>query len=199
MIEINLLPEELRSGVIKPGKSAAVSSAGKPGPQQLILIILLVFALLIIAHIVFVFLGVTQFIQLSALKSKWERSTLEGKALEDFKSEYALLFGNSQEMQRILNERINWAEKLNKLSLVLPPGVWFEAISASGKEFQLRGKVVSLSKEEFSLIRQLMDALKNDANFFKDFSALELSAVQKGLIGEYEVADFILIGTLKEK
>ncbi len=197
MIEINLLPEELRNRVIKPVKPAIVSSGAKAGPQRLILIIPLVFAVLIIAHIVFIFLGITQPVQLRVLKSRWERSSPERKALEDFNCEYKLLSGDSQETQRLLNERINWAEKLNKLSLALPPGVWFEAILVSGKEFQLRGKVISLSKEEVSLIRQLIDALKNDLNFFKGFNTLELSSAQKATIAEYEVLDFTLLGTLK--
>ena len=199
MIEINLLPEELRNRIIKPVKSAIASSGIKGAPQQLILVIPMIFALLIIAHIILAFLGITRSAQLSVLKGKWERSALERKAWEDFNTEYTLLSGDSQEIQRLSNERICWSEKLNKLSLVLPPGVWFEAVLVSGKEFQLHGKVVSLSKEEVSLIRQLMDALKNDANFFKDFNTLELSAVQKGLIGEYEVAGFTLVGTLRGK
>ncbi|PIP18831.1 MAG: hypothetical protein COT38_01425 [Candidatus Omnitrophica bacterium CG08_land_8_20_14_0_20_41_16] len=199
MIEINLLPEELRNRIIKPVKSATAGSGVKAGPRQLILIIPLVFAVLLIAHTVFIFLGIIQSVQLSSLKDRWGKLAPEKKALEDFNSEYTLLSGDSQEIQRLLNERIKWAEKLNKLSLALPPGVWFEAISASGKEFQLRGKVVSLSKEEVSLIRQLIDALKNDANFFKGFNTLELSAVEKGAIGGYEVSDFTLIGTLKGK
>jgi Tfp pilus assembly protein PilN len=200
MIKINLLPEELRDKVIKPVKPAvAVSSATKPGLKELILVIPLVFVLLIIGHIVFVFLGMAQSSQLNALKGRWERMAPERKALENFNSEYALLSDDSREMQRLLNDRVNWAEKLNKLSLVLPSGVWFNVILATNKDFSLGGSVVSLDKQEVSLLKQLIDSLKNDPSFFKDFNTLELGSIQKRTIGKFEVTDFTLIGTLKVK
>lgn len=198
MIEINLLPEELRNRVVKPVKSSQpVRVVSKAGPQQLILLIPLVFIVLIIAHIVIVFLGATRSSELNALKAKWEQMSLQRKALEDFNNENMLYSGNSKDIQKFLNERINWAEKLNKLSLILPPGIWFESISVSGKAFNLRGKVVSLTKEEVSLIRNFVDELKNKPDFIKSFNSLELSSIQKEVIGGYEVADFILTGVLK--
>ena len=198
MIEINLLPEELRNRVVKPVKiKRSVSVRAKPGPQQLILLIPLIFALLIAVHIIIVFLGVTRSFQLSSLKGKWERMLPERKTWEDFNNEYMLYSGDSQDMQKLLNERINWAEKLNRLSLILPSGIWFEAISVSGKAFQLHGKVVSLTKEEVSLLRNFIDDLKNRPGFIKNFNSLELSSIQKETIGGYEVADFNLVGTLK--
>ena len=198
MIEINLLPEELRNRVVKPVKEAQpVKSSAKPGAQQLILLIPLVFAVLIIAHIIIVLLGVTRSSQLNTLKNKWERMSPERKILEDFNNEHLLYSGDSKEIQKLVNERINWAEKLNKLSLILPSGLWFEAISVSGKAFNLRGKAVSLTKEEVSLLRNFIDNLKSKPNFIKNFNSLELSSIQKETIGGYEVVDFNLVGSLK--
>lgn len=197
MIEINLLPEELRNRVVKPVKSEAVKVGAKPGVQQLILLIPLIFAVLITVHIVIVFSGVIQSSQLNVLKGKWERMLPERKLLEDFNNEHMLYSGDSKEMQKLLNERINWAEKLNRLSLVLSPGMWFESISVSGKAFLLQGKVVSLDKEEVSLLRDFIDELKNKPDFSKNFNSLELSSIQKEALGGYEVADFKIAGALK--
>ncbi len=197
MIEINLLPEELRNRVVKPTKTEAVSAGSKPGLQQLILLIPLIFAVLILVHIVIAFLGVVRSSQLNALKGKWERMLPERKALEDFNNENMLYSGDDKDIQKLVNERINWAEKLNKLSLILPTGIWFDAISVSGKVFNLHGKVVSLTKEEVSLLRNFIDDLKNKPDFIKNFNSLELSSIQKVSIGGYEVADFTLNGTLK--
>ncbi|MFA5287684.1 MAG: PilN domain-containing protein [Candidatus Omnitrophota bacterium] len=200
MIEINLLPEELRNRVVKPVKpvkSGAVREGAKPGLQQLILLIPFIFVVLVIAHIAIVFLGVTRYSELSVLKGKWERLLPERKALEDFNNEHTLYSGDSKDIQKLVDERINWAEKLNRLSLILPPGIWFESISVSGKAFNLHGKVVSLDKEEVALLRNFIDDLKNKPDFAKNFNTLDLNSIQKETIGGYEVADFTLTGVLK--
>lgn len=197
MIEINLLPEELRNRVVKPVKVQPVKVGAKPGAQQLILLIPLIFTALIMAHIVIVFLGVTRSSQLDALKDKWDKMLPERKMLEGFNNEHMLYSGDSKEVGKLLNERINWAEKLNRLSLILPSGIWFETISVPGKAFNLHGKVVSLTKEEVSLLRNFIDSLKNKPDFARNFNSLELSSIQKETIGGYEVADFNLVGTLK--
>ena len=89
-------------------------------------------------------------------------------------------------------------KKLNRLSLDLPSGIWFNEISANlKKEFILRGSVVSLKKEEMLLINQFIDNLKKDTDFFKDFSKLEMTSAQSGEIGGYEVNDFVISGVLK--
>jgi len=197
MIEVNLLPEELRNRVVKPVKPVSSGGPAKPGPQLLILVIPLVFAVLIITHILFIFLGITRSVQLNSLKAKWERAMPQRKAWEDFNTERAFVSGDAQAIQKFFAERINWSEKLNKLSLSLPCGLWFEFISGSGKEFYLRGKAVSPDMEEVALIRNFIDAIKKDPGFMKNFISLELTSIQKGMIGAYEVADFSLTGSLK--
>jgi Tfp pilus assembly protein PilN len=100
-------------------------------------------------------------------------------------------------IQQLIGQRINWAEKLNKLSLNLPSGVWFNEIQVNSKEFILKASVISLQKEEMNLINAFIDNLKNDKDFFKDFNNLELNSAQKRVIGGYDVTDFILVGILK--
>ncbi len=197
MIEINLLPEELRNRVAKPTKEQPAKVVAKPGLQQLILVIPLIFVILIIVHIIIASLGVTRYSQLSLLKNKWEKMLPERKTLEEFNNEHMLYSEGSKDIQKLVNERINWAEKLDRLSSILPPGMWLESISVSGKAFNLHGKVVSLAKEEVSLIRNFVDDLKNKPNFVKNFSTLELSSIKKETIGGYQVADFNLSGVLK--
>jgi Tfp pilus assembly protein PilN len=199
MIEINLLPEELRNRVIKQPKAPVAESSIKPGLNHALLLVPVIFGLLIIVHILFLFLSILRSRESALLKSRWEQSAPQRKAIEDFKIEYSLTSGDTQGLQQLLNSRICWADKLNKISALLPSGVWVEYISVTEKEFQLHGKAVSLNKEEVSLIRQFLDALKNDASFYKDFLSLELSAVQNGLVGGIEVADFGLSGVFKAR
>jgi hypothetical protein len=198
MIEINLIPEELRSRGLKPVKTAVNGNLAKqPGPQALILLIPVIFAVLIIAHIYLIFLGLTRSVHLNVLKARWENSLPQRKALEEFDAEHSLVSAGAKETQRLISERINWSEALNKLSLSLPAGIWLESISISGKEFYLRGKAVSLDKTEVSLIRNYVDGIKKQPNFMKNFNSLEITSIQKGAIGAYEVTDFSLTGSYK--
>ena len=199
MIEINLLPEELRNRVVKVPKPEVIRSGSKLNPQQFILLIPLIFALLISIQIFFFVLVAFRSAQLGSLKAKWEKSAPERKSLEDFNAVHNLASGDARAIQQLVNGRITWADKLNKFSLLLPSGVWFEAIFVTNKDFALTGKVVSLKKEEIALLRQLIDNLKNEQDFFRDFNSLELGSIQRDAIGEYEVTDFTLIGTLKVK
>lgn len=193
MIEINLLPEELKA---KPkAKKFGVGIEIK----YFLYLIPFIIGLLICVHIYLAILNITKNSQLRSLNNKWQELQPQRKILEDFNKEYAILSEDAAAIQQLTKQRINWAEKLNKLSVNLPSGIWFNEISISSGNFILQGSVVSLQKEELSLINKLIDSLKNDTAFFKDFGNLELSSVQKKIIGGYDIADFVLQGTLKSK
>ena len=193
MIEINLLPEELKA------KSKAKKFGVGIEIKYFLYLIPFVVGLLICVHIYLAILNITKNNQLRTLNNKWQELQPQRKILEDFNKEYAILSEDAAAIQQLTKQRINWAEKLNKLSVNLPSGIWFNEISISSRDFTLQGSVVSLQKEELSLINKLIDSLKNDTTFFKDLNNLELSSVQKKIIGGYYIADFILQGTLKSK
>lgn len=200
MIEIDLLPEELKAGHKgKTKKPAAAISAGLADfkVRNLIYLIPLALGILICTHI---YLGLMYFVKTGVLRqlaNKWQGLEQQRSALEVFNSEYAVISEDAKAIQQISQSRINWAQKLNLLSLGLPPGVWYNEISVSPKELILQGTVVALQKEEMALINKLISSLKNDPNFFKDFNSLELSSVQKRTVGSYDTFDFILQGALK--
>jgi len=193
MIEINLLPEELKA------KSKAKKFGVGIEIKYFLYLIPFVVGLLICVHIYLAILNITKNNQLRTLNNKWQELQPQRKILEDFNKEYAILSEDAAAIQQLTKQRINWAEKLNKLSVNLPSGIWFNEISIFSRDFTLQGSVVSLQKEELSLINKLIDSLKNDTTFFKDLNNLELSSVQKKIIGGYDIADFILQGTLKSK
>jgi Tfp pilus assembly protein PilN len=189
MIEINLLPQELKPKVKK--KILGIES------EQAIYIIPLVFGILIILHILLGGILLLKNSQLKLLNIKWRSLETQRKNLEDFQKECALLSADAKVTQQLLSSRINWSEKLYKLSLYLPSGVWFNELSVTSGDFILQASVISLQKEELGLIHQFIDKLKNDHMFFKDFNSLELKSVERRVIGGYDVLDFVLVGTLK--
>ncbi len=199
MIEINLLPEELRNKVVKVNKPEAKVLAVGWEPRHFILLIPLAFAILLSSQLVIAVLGIAKSSQVRILNGRWKAVEAEKKALEEFNNNYALISEDSQTIQQLMRGRIIWSEKLNRLSLDLPPGVWFEELLVTPKEFSLRAAVVSLNKEELSLVKQFLDNLKNDPAFFGDFNSLELGSAQKKTLGSYDITEFILNGVLKER
>ena len=198
MIEINLLPEELKTKT-KSKKPAAAAGPFIFEAKYILYIIPLVFGILICVHI---YLGLAYFVntgQLRQLNNKWQGFAPQRKELAVFNTEYAAISEDAKAIQQISQSRINWAQKLNLLSLGLPSGVWYNEISITANDLILQGSVVALQKEELTLINKLISNLKNDPVFFNNFNNLELSSVQKKTLGAYDIADFVLQGALKSK
>lgn len=192
MIEINLIPEELKPKTKKGGLPFQGMEAKKA-----LYFIPAVFALLAIAHISLAVALMSYNSRLRGLEKKWQGLAPQKKTVDALKDEYSMLSGDAKEIKRQSDQRINWAEKLNRLSLDLPAAVWLSEISLNGRNFNLKGAAVSLQKEEISFINKFLGNLKGDAVFFKDFNLLELASAQARVIGTQEVIDFVLNGTLK--
>ncbi|MGE5197402.1 MAG: PilN domain-containing protein [Deltaproteobacteria bacterium] len=183
MIEINLLPQELR---IKRNKTAVIE------PKYFFYLIPFAFGLLITVQVWLLLVTVFRSYELSALNARWEKLSPQRKELDDLKQQYDAVSQDANITKQLIVKRINWAEKLNKLSLNLPSGVWFNEISVSPKEFVLKGAAVSVQKNEMTLINQFIESLKRDAAFLKDFNNLELTSFQVRSIGGYDAVEFIL-------
>lgn len=157
----------------------------------------LAFGILMLAHIYLAAASIVKYCQYKALDNKWNKLQPQRDRLDKFKGQYDVLSSAAQAVRKLDSMRLNWSEKLNKLSLNLPSGVWFNELSVSRAEFVLRASVISLQKEEMALINKFINNLKNDAGFFKDFNNLEISLIQRKVIGGYDIVDFTLTGKTK--
>lgn len=201
MIEINLLSEELR--VKARAKGVEHAGLAKIAPfsreQLFIYAIPALLGLFIFAHILFAVIAIFKNAQLGSLNQRLLALAPQKKELDEFNKEYSVVSQGTGFVQLLTGKRILWAQKLNKLSLNLPPGIWFNDISINAKDITIQGSVISLEKEEVGLINKLLDNLKADSEFSGDFTNFELTSVQKKNIGGYDIADFILTGALKLK
>lgn len=189
MIKINLLSEELKS---KPRRIAEGFEL-----KQILYLIAILFGIIIIIHIYLIGVLIAKNSQVGSLNNKWQRLGSQRKTLEDFRKEYEGLSSDAAIIRKLATSRIAWSEKLNRLSLDLPSGVWLNELSFKQKDFVLKASAVSLQKEELTLINKFVDNLKNDTDFFKDFSSLELGPVQRRAVGSYDIVDFDLQAKLK--
>jgi Tfp pilus assembly protein PilN len=193
MIEINLLPQELRS---HSRKEPAIAKLGNLPKQRLIFgLILGLAAFMISLHLVIGLLGFMRNFYVGALQKKWLALEPERKELEVLKKEYPLLFPDEGTRQ-LLQKRVIWAGKLNKLSDLLPNGMWFNSLSVDAKGFSLGATVISFSKEEMNLINRFIGALKADKEFSEDFQGISLGQIERRNIGGYDVVDFSLSAEL---
>lgn len=192
MIEINLLPQELKS---LPRKKAA----GSYGERILLNLVPLIAGTLAIMHVL---LGASFFLRLaqfSSLDTRWEALAEQRKVVEEFRKEYLVLAEEDKAVQQFVRQRVNWSQKLSRLSVQLPAGVWFSEMAASAKSFTLKGSAFSVEGQEMDLISRFMGGIKNDDAFFSDFGGLELGPIQRRRVGGYDVVDFTLTGNLKAK
>jgi len=189
---ISLLPEDSKA---KTGGIGKINI----GSRYFLYVIPPAFALLILAHICLAAVGIAKNLQFSQLNSKWKKLQPQRESLNNLKKEYDVLTSNAKLIEELNSRRNNWSEKLNRLSQDLPSGIWFNEILASQKDFVLKASVVSLQKEEMSLINKFIDSLKSDTRFLRDFSNLELGSLQKKSIGGYDVVDFILTAKPKAR
>ncbi|MFH0855055.1 MAG: PilN domain-containing protein [Candidatus Omnitrophota bacterium] len=192
MIEINLLPEELRNRLVKADNPEVAESSGSLEPKHFILLVPLIFGILVCVQLTIGVWGISRAQRLHALKQEWKTLESERKALRESSEKYALASEGPRALQQMLRDRIIWSEKLNRLSLDLPPGIWFEGLAVNSNELTLLAAGVSLKKEDMALIKQFIDNLKNDPAFIKDFNGLELGQAVKKTIGSYEITEFTL-------
>ncbi len=195
MIEINLLPEEQRVKARKP-----VAPVG-PGfdPTYLVYAAPAAIAVLLLVHI---FLGFSLFIQqsrLSVLNKDWAGLEGERRNLTSYKSEFEATSQDAQIIDELTNKSVRWSEKLNLLSLELPPGIWFNKISFSRKSLEIDASVFSIENNNVDVVNKYLSNLKKNKEFFKDFSSLETGNMITDKIGSYDVMDFTITGTLKGK
>ncbi len=189
MIEINLVPEEFKVKI----KKSAVSLDSK----KILYLILLGCSMLLCVHIFLAISNISLNYKYKTLNAKWITLEPQIKALEENNKENSLLRDDDLILQKLVKERVNWADKLNKLSLHLPSGIWFNEITLLNKEFTLKAAVVSVERSEMGLINKFLLGLRNDKVFSREFKSLELGPIKREKFGSYDTSSFSLTGSLK--
>lgn len=189
MIEINLIPEEFKVEIKK--SSVSVDS------KKILYLLPIGCSIILLAHICLGAANISLSYKYKALNSKWKTLEPQINALEENNKESNILREEDAVLQKMVKERINWAEKLNKLSLYLPSGIWFNELIVLNKEFTLKATVISLEKEEMSLINKFLASLKGDTGFARDFKILDLGTIKRDKLSNYDISSFSLAGSLK--
>ena len=186
MIEINLLPEELRKK-----KTESSFNLNIEAEKLKFLIGGGAIGFLIFIVIVF-FLG--SFIRGAQIKRLLAReNNFSGRLsqIDSVNKEIAVLKSKMTTLDQLTKRKFLWAEKLNQLSDLTLPGIWFTHIyTDTENRLIIEGSVVSKSEEAMAFVGKLMKNLKDDQLFFRDFNNIKLESVQRKIKEERDMVDF---------
>lgn len=195
MVQINLLPPTIRS---KQKRRVELEVKLEP------LIFILIGTILAVI-VVWVLLGV----RLSAQRKVLARQDDQLKSLkfnlekaDKLEEEKTLFLRKLEIIHQQLKKQLLWARTLNRLSNLLPAGIWFKKITLDTVEvgglktnvgLDINAVAISLKGEEMiDLIGKFMTALKKDEVFSEQFSEIRLISSKRGEFGKIETMDFNL-------
>ncbi|MFH1655608.1 MAG: PilN domain-containing protein [Candidatus Omnitrophota bacterium] len=192
MIEVNLLPPELRKK--EPKFMLAIPK------ETLYFVGGVVIAILVLMHIILISNLIVKKAKNSNLNRKKQQILPYREKLDGIEDEQGRIYDKIRSIDKLTKKgRINWTRKLNIISDALPQGVWLRRIEFTGAELIIEGSSVSLKNQEVILINNFTTALKNNEDFSSDFQNIELGSIKRRPIKDIEVADFVLTTKLKEK
>ena len=206
MIDINLLPEELR-------KREKVKLDLPEIPVFKILSVILV--VVVSAQILLSAFAVYQAMTFIGLKKKLEVLTKENREISARKAETVAMATQVKEIQALTERKFLWSVLLNALSDSMTKGVWLRSLSVTtfGAEdagsrkkenapkkrvLNLQGSVIG-SGQETAIIGKFIKQLKESPRFGELFEDIKLSAINQKKIKDFDVYDFVLFGVFKKE
>ena len=194
MIEINLIPNQLRK---KRGIDQTLLG-GLNLPAEMVVGIGVGFIfLLLMVHLVLLYFNITTFIQYRNLQTQWDGLKPVRDSVDSAANELKTVRNKLKSIEEIIgNAHVLWSQKLNILSDDLPRGVWLRKLSADEKMFSVEGSALSKQNEEMINVHTFTTSLKEDKEFIKNFSDLELGSISRRQIDKVDIADFVLTARL---
>lgn len=209
MIEINLLPEELkkRESIFEKIDFSALNVQKMP----VVPIAVGVSAALIAVQLIIGALAVYANLRASSLTKRYEALLPKKKEADALKAKDATINMQSSAIDELMSRRFSWAKKLNDLSDAMTPGIWLTelaydeklsgaASAAAGAEktklprmggtLVLMGYASGAGDQGAALVGRFIKSLKESEPFFRDFSNIELVSVKSDRVESNEVMKF---------
>ena len=194
MIDINLIPAALR----KNGKGNSNSLTINIPKEILLGVAVGVILLMGTLHLLLGAVWLGGMGRLSSYKANWQ------KVLPD-----QILWGSMNEESGDLKKKINviadmttrkfvrWSSKFNAISDALPRGLWIRKMTLDKIGLVVEGSGVSKTQNEINEVGLFLSTLKQNNNFMKDFSSLEVNSIQRDKTNAIEVTDFTVMAKVK--
>lgn len=197
MIELNLLPKELRK---KRKKRASLI------PQlQALPVLFLTIGVLGVIYIGLFFFARTNSSLSGELKEKWDQMKPQRVKTEQMIREINALEKKLEALRKIVKPDLDWARLLSGLNQAMIPNVWlsefepqFGSKSKKGmgkgipKTLKITGYVLGKSEEATKTLGKFIRSQENNRDFFDYFEEIELQNMRNQKIAGEEVMLFIL-------
>ena len=218
MIELNLLPKELRK------KRRKIEL-----PEIPIIPITVAYVAILVG--IQVILGSAVFLkkqELAGLKKKWQLMEPKKKELDAKKTDISSAVKKVNVIEDLMKQRISWSLLLNEVSNSLTPNIWLteldyneeitrkstsSAKSAKNKKENIQSKAQASSEKTMTLtisgqatgrgeegtayIARFIKALKENPGFFKDFDDIELVSIKQGSVAGQDIMNFTILCKIK--
>lgn len=216
MIEINLLPEELKAKEprFKKIDVSAISLQNIP----VINIAMGAAAILVIVHVILFVIGAYGKVTYGALSKKYNEILPLKKEADTLKSQVGVINKKVSAIDELMVKRFFWAKELNALSDSMTPGVWLTGLSYDEKEEErpaperqynkkkeavrpkvekvtlrylvLSGYASSMGEQGAALIGKFIKSLKDNPVLASYFSEIELGSIKASRLQDQEVMSF---------
>ena len=188
MIEINLLPGNLRKkkqfqfNLDLQANSVRLIGGG---------------AILGVLIVLIIFFSVGASIrkaQVSRLIKREQAMAQQTSQAETISRDVSILNAKMAALDEITQRSFLWAEKLNQLSDLILPGIWFTRIYMdSGNRLMVEGSVISKKEEAMASVGKFMKDLRENEAFFKDFTNVKLESVERQSLDNRDVVEFKIV------
>lgn len=200
MIEINLLPPDLRVKKKEPFKLPSLPIipivAGAVGVLVVIQILMLLFIQV---------KGVSS----NSLKKKIALISSANKEAINIDNSLREIASKADVIDKLTNSRFNLARKLNDLSDSMVSGIWLRTIDVKKGEaigepgilrelWVLEGSSLVSGKSQEAPIGKFVNSLKENTSFSSDFGEIELAKVERKKVQNTEIMNFVIICHFKK-
>ncbi|MDP3791821.1 MAG: hypothetical protein Q8R38_07250 [Candidatus Omnitrophota bacterium] len=219
MIEINLLPEELK----KKKRSASKIDVMNIDLQKILFVrIAIVAAVIFVAIQVLVFgLGFLGSIIFNSMEKGYNKMLPQKQEADKLQAQISKMSRKVSAIDELMVKRFSWTKKLNDLSDSTTPGVWITQLEydeklverprasgnntskgkdgAEGRQAMekvveryliISGAASSMGEEGTALIGRFIKNLKENPSFYSDFSDIELGSIKREQVSGQEVMSF---------
>ncbi len=186
MIELNLLPQDLRSRkqiVFNLDKIIYFSKIG--------------FLILIGIHILLLFICLFYKFRADAFSKEWGRISSQNADVLSLRNEISVFEKAIENTDKLTRVQFPWTHKLGKLNSLLPNGVWFKHIRVAAGSLDITGSVISRDKDEVEIINNFLQDLKKDSSFYAGFKNLDVVSIVRSNLFGVEVINFSIRGVLE--
>jgi len=195
MIQINLLPKELRKKK-KKLKVPDVTLVFLPITAALVGLLILIQLIMMLA------IGINKGTY-ARLDKEWKEILPDIKMVDALKKEVARIQAKVNAIDELMVKRILWSRKMNDLNDSLIPGIWLTKLNlvssrGSNEVLNLEGSASSAYGDETATVGKFIESLKGNESFFSDFSDIELEGMQRRVIKEIEVMNFKINGYFRK-